>query len=145
MFNLIVAVISIALIAVMAVAGIFYAGSAFSNQTQKTEYATIANAASQIKGAMEIYRSQTGMYPAGIPDEGADVSSTDALLSYLTAKSYLSSVPSGDWVIGSGYIQRSIEDEAACGRTNLFAGFTSECPSCSDPTRVDFPACTITE
>jgi hypothetical protein len=145
MFNLVVAVISIALIAVMAVAGLWYGGSTFTAQTQKTEYATMANAASQIKGAMEIYRAKNGMYPTGVADEGAGITVTDDMLSSLAAESYLSGVPEGEWIIGSGYIQRTIEDEAACARANMFAGFTEECPACDDPTRVDYPACATAE
>ena len=144
MFNMIVAVISIALIAVMAVAGIWYGGSTYTSQTQKTQYTTMVNAASQIKGAMEIHRVRTGLYPTGVADEGAGITATQDMLINLTTQEYLSSVPDGKWIVDGGFIKATMADEAACERANMFAGFTLECPTCDDPTRADYPACSTT-
>jgi hypothetical protein len=55
MFNLIVAVISIALIAAMAAASIFYGGEAFSNSTAKAQASTLVNNGQQISGAQQLY------------------------------------------------------------------------------------------
>jgi hypothetical protein len=55
MFNLIVAVISIALIAAMAAASIFYGGSAFSSGTAQAQATTLINNGQQIGGAQQLY------------------------------------------------------------------------------------------
>jgi hypothetical protein len=56
MFNLIVAVISIALIAAMAAASIFYGGEAFSESTAKAQAATLVNNGQQIGGAQVLHK-----------------------------------------------------------------------------------------
>jgi hypothetical protein len=55
MFNLIVAVISIALIAAMAAASIFYGGAAFSQSTAQANASTLINNGQQISGAQQLY------------------------------------------------------------------------------------------
>jgi hypothetical protein len=55
MFNLIVAVISIALIAAMAAASIFYGGEAFSNSTAKAQASTLVNNGQQVSGAQQLH------------------------------------------------------------------------------------------
>ena len=55
MFNLIVAVISIALIAAMAAASIFYGGTAFGEGTAKAQASTLINNGQQISGAQQLY------------------------------------------------------------------------------------------
>jgi len=55
MFNLIVAVISIALIAAMAAASIFYGGEAFSQSTAQAQASTLVNNGQQISGAQQLH------------------------------------------------------------------------------------------
>jgi len=55
MFNLIVAVISIALIAAMAAASIFYGGAAFGSGTAQAQASTLVNNGQQISGAQQLY------------------------------------------------------------------------------------------
>lgn len=55
MFNLIVAVISIALIAAMAAASIFYGGEAFSESTAQAQASTLVNNGQQISGAQQLH------------------------------------------------------------------------------------------
>lgn len=55
MFNLIVAVISIALVAALAAASIFYGGAAFSSGTAQAQASTLVNNGQQISGAQQLY------------------------------------------------------------------------------------------
>jgi len=55
MFNLIVAVISIALIAAMAGASLFYGGAAFTESTAAARATTLVNSGAQIAGAQQLY------------------------------------------------------------------------------------------
>jgi len=90
MFNLIVAVISIALIAAMAAASIFYGGSAFGEGTAKAQASTLINNGQQVSGAQQLYM---------IDNSGNRANDIDVL----TGGGYLQAVPSAPaTVINSG-------------------------------------------
>jgi len=81
MFNLIVAVISIALIAAMAAASIFYGGSAFGEGTAKAQASTLINNGQQISGGQQLYM---------IDNSGNRANA----IAILTGGGYLQAVPS---------------------------------------------------
>jgi hypothetical protein len=87
MFNLIVAVISIALIAAMAAASIFYGGSAFSSGTAQAQATTLINNGQQIGGAQQLYM---------IDNSGNRAEA----LSTLTSGAYLQAAPTPPSVAG---------------------------------------------
>lgn len=60
MFQLIVAVISIALVAALAIASIFYGGKAWHDYQFRIKVATLINQAHQIEGAIRLYEADTG-------------------------------------------------------------------------------------
>jgi uncharacterized protein (UPF0333 family) len=55
MFQLIVVVIAIVLVAILVVAGIYYGGDAFNDGSARASYAQNVNSAAQIEGAMQLY------------------------------------------------------------------------------------------
>src|SRR3546814_5373062 len=81
MFQLIVAVISIALLAALAGASIFYGGAAFSGSTAKANVSSLVNQGQQIAGAAALFRTDNG-----------GTTPTD-LTTHLVANDYLQSVP----------------------------------------------------
>lgn len=107
MFQLIVAVISIALVAALAIASIYYGGTAFSKSSLRANVVTLVNGGQQIAGAQALYRT----------DKGADAPSIEALsvqpsaageVSYLTQIPGVSPIASGTWsiiepVAGAGF------------------------------------------
>jgi type II secretory pathway pseudopilin PulG len=67
MFQLIVAVISIALVAALALASIFYGGEAFTRSQLKAQVTTMINQAQQISGAQTLYKTDKGgLVPATV-------------------------------------------------------------------------------
>lgn len=80
MFSLIITIISIALVAALAVAGVFHGGAAFTSGTAKANAATIVNQAQQITGANALYAN-----------DNAGTFATDP--STLQSGGYLTSVP----------------------------------------------------
>jgi hypothetical protein len=67
MFQLIVAVISIALVAALALASIFYGGEAFTRSQLKAQVTTMINQAQQISGAQTLYKTDKGgLVPADV-------------------------------------------------------------------------------
>ncbi len=80
MFQLIVAVISIALVAALALASIFYGGEAFTRSQLKAQVTTMINQAQQLSGAQTLYKTDKGGLVAATPAE-------------LQSEGYLASVP----------------------------------------------------
>lgn len=79
MFQLIVSVLGIALAAVLALTGLFYAGSAFAGAAIRAQAAQVANAGEQIAAAILLQRQEGLALPATTAD--------------LVASKHLSSVP----------------------------------------------------
>lgn len=94
MFNLIVAVISIALIAVMAVASIYYGGESFAESSARAEAATIISQALQIDGAADLFKINN-LGSMVISDQPSCDNGTlsDCALRRLVDQGYLSAAP----------------------------------------------------
>ena len=116
MFSLIITIISIALVAALAVATIYYGGDAFNQGTTKAKASTIVNQAQQIAGANTLYKSNTGGF-------AADVAA-------LVTNSYLASAPvSPDLgttysVDASNKVSATLNGtaDAICKQINVIAG-----------------------
>lgn len=89
MFQIIVAVIAIALAAALAAASIFYGGSAFLSSTAKAQTTTLINSAQQISGAQALYRT-----------DNAGASAND--IQDLVSNNYLQAVPTAPAVASDG-------------------------------------------
>jgi hypothetical protein len=69
MFSLIITIISIALVAALAVATIYYGGSAFTKGSADAAASQLMNAAQQVNGAVVLYvNDHNGQKPASIAD-----------------------------------------------------------------------------
>lgn len=94
MFNLIVAVVSIALIAVMALASIFYGGDGFSKSSARVEAATLIGQAQQIAGAAALFRIEnSGSNVASTQPDCDNGSPEDCAINRLAAGGYLQAIP----------------------------------------------------
>lgn len=63
MFSLIITIISIALVTALALATIYYGGSAFRQGADAARAATLVNGSQQIVGAYQFYQATTGVAP----------------------------------------------------------------------------------
>lgn len=94
MFNLIVAVLSIALIGITAGASVYYGGTAFSNSNNRGQVSALISAGGQIAAAQSLHRTEKG-----------GVAATS--ITGLTSTNYLQAQPSvpsglddaGEWTI----------------------------------------------
>lgn len=75
MFNLIVAVLSIALIGLTAGAAIFYGGNAFTSQGTNAQASALISAGGQIAGAQQLHITERGQ-----PNRIADISAPGGLI-----------------------------------------------------------------
>lgn len=140
MFNIIIAIVSIALVAAIAVAAIFYGGDAMKSAGAKGDYARLQNEAQQIAAGTQIYIVENaGAIPEGVQD--------------LVDNGYLKSVPPSlteeldgtqvQWGFGDDFIIQPIESNARCIKINEAAGAKDETiPSCSDAFDPEKPCCT---
>ena len=94
MFQLIVAVISIALVAALAIASIYYGGSAFSSSSLRANVVTLVNGGQQIAGAQALYRTDFGNFTNDI----TKLQATNAAgYTYLSSPPGKSTIANGAW------------------------------------------------
>lgn len=117
MFNIIIAIIAIALVVIISYATMYYGGDSFNDGKLKAEAARLVNEGSQIASAAMVYRAK-----------GGDLSASDFTLNTLVDAEYLKTVPVNwnpdtDFVI---YPVNSNDDpkaETLCYVANSQAGF----------------------
>jgi len=137
MFQLIVAVVSILLIAVMVVAAIWYGGEVYAEASSRRHYIEYTNAALSIDTALRLYGE----------DWGPQLPARDtALLNQLVGGKYLKSVPQGNWIVDETQLRRPIDSVATCEAINKADGkdlSIATCPSCLDPEFINWKGCII--
>lgn len=108
MFQLIVAVISIALVAALAIASIFYGGDAFTKSSEKAQVTTLINQAQQIAGAAALYKTDNGTAaPTGTVDSGHPL-----VGEYLAAAPAGTKITSGSWELTADDVRIAIDNAA---------------------------------
>ncbi|MCE6959706.1 hypothetical protein LAZ40_11815 [Cereibacter sphaeroides] len=95
MFNLVVAVISVAIVAALSLASVYYGGTSYTGSVARVDAATLVYGGQQIWGAQQLHMARH----AGERYRGSDVSA-------FIGMDYLTSVPkppdgatTGDWVL----------------------------------------------
>lgn len=126
MFSLIISIISIALVAAIAVATIFFGGNAFKTGSAAAQAAETLNATQQINGAGQVF----------INDKGRGFNDFNELVS----EGYLKGLPRGDWALVEGHAVRTDMSEASCLEANKKLGINTV-PQCSDPAYADQAVC----
>jgi hypothetical protein len=121
MFSLIITIISIALVAALALATLYYGGSAFNRGSAGAEAARLINEGQQLNGAVAIAKADAA---AG----GSPVSTWDNLVT----GGYLSQLPSGLGLTGTAAIQadpqvpaivtKTLTSSDVCAEVNKRAG-----------------------
>jgi hypothetical protein len=126
MFSLIITVISIGLVAALAVATMYYGGDTFMQGKPDAEAARYINEGQQISGAIRLYQAeQHGNLPQ---DLGADL-----------VPVYLKQMPESgvNWGIATDAIIKSVEDTQTCERINIRAGMEDPTPISCDEVSAD--------
>jgi len=128
MFSLIITIISIALVAALAVASVYYGGAQFSQGTAKAQAAPLVSQAQQIAGANTLYANDNGGTLA--TDVEAD----------LVAGGYLSGVPAvndkvratgAQWTLSGRMVLLDLNDNATevAAKVDEQAGFSGTRPA----------------
>lgn len=114
MFSLIITIISIALVAALALATLYYGGSAFNKGSAGAEASKLINEGQQVNGANAIYNAESG-----------SVTTPITTVTGLVTGTYLAQVPAsfaGDAVLADGYVSKVIADGKICTEVNKRAG-----------------------
>lgn len=96
MFQLIVAVISIALVAALAIASIYYGGTAFSQSSLRANVVTLVNGGQQIAGAQALYRTDFGSGAVAAANLNQLTTPVNGV-TYLASAPGISPIASGSW------------------------------------------------
>lgn len=115
MFQLIIAVVAIVLIAIMVIASLWWGGYIFADSKIRAEYAQYMNTAAQIEGAMQLYYNDKATPVPGTTSEER--------LQHLFSTKYLKEVPEGDWVVDVDTLYRPIDNKQYCADLNRVAGY----------------------
>lgn len=124
MFSLIITIISIGLVAVLALATLYYGGESFMKGHREADNARIIQEGAQISGAFELYKTDNnGDLPAGTAAQ---------IQQQLLDKGYLKSWPGAKWDLKTDYAVREVASVEQCVALNKKMGYTSATvPSCS--------------
>lgn len=116
MFNLIITIISIALVVAMAAAAVYYGGTAFTNGTAKANAATLVTQAQQLNGAITMFKNDNGgSAPASVGDlvYGGE---------YLQSAPVPGSAATGTWALSSGDSVITGVGSETCAQLNSASG-----------------------
>ena len=113
MFQLIVAVIAIALVIALTLASIYYGGEAFTRSSLKANVAAMVNQAQQISGAHTLYKVDNAQDAGAIADLEGD---------------YISSIPTApEAIANAAWTLNAVDDTVDVALTGDAAGNTEVC------------------
>lgn len=124
MFSLIITVISIALVATLALATIYYGGSFAKDGQARAQSTKYLQEGTQLVGALELYKTEhNGIMPEGTNEE---------VKALLVDKEYLKKWPASSWEYSQDFAIRADVEEATCRAINKSLKI-DVIPACSDP------------
>lgn len=130
MFSLIITIISVALVAALALATLYFGGQFVNDGQARATMTKIVQEGNQVVGALELYKTDHGSFPSGTSEE---------IAAELVSKEYLRQVPSGEWEFRNDFAVRTDLTAEACLSVNQKLG-VNEVPSCSS---TDFAGKTV--
>lgn len=128
MFSLIITIIAVFLVALLALATIYYGGSSLNKGSDSATTAEAVNKGNQIQGAFELYRADHGSLPVGTADE---------IKATLISSNYLKSWPEGknsttsQWSLINDYATLSGLSQSQCEAINQQMLGSPTIPACS--------------
>jgi len=123
MFSLIITIVCVVLVALLALATIYYGGDLAFGGQQRATTTKVLQEGNQVVGALELYKADTGSFPTGTSEE---------IKQLLVNNNYLKQMPAGEWTFRNDYAVRTDLTESACLTLNRKMGINSV-PVCTDP------------
>ncbi|MDN5862524.1 MAG: hypothetical protein L0H19_03660 [Salinisphaera sp.] len=123
MFSLVLAALSLGFVVLLLALGIYYLGDSPAEAQIQAEAAKILNNGSQIRGAINLYKTEhKGKLPEGLDE--------------LVIQGYLKSVPQGDWAFASNAVLYPAVSSAVCEAINEKLFGDPDMPACSDTNNI---------
>jgi len=135
MFALIVTIVSVFLVAALALATIYYGGDLATDGQSRANTTKVLQEGNQVIGALELYKADNGSFPTGTGDE---------IKQLLVSNNYLKQIPSGEWAFRSDFAVRTDLTEETCLTINKKVGVDTV-PSCTDPAFENRTICCSTQ
>lgn len=120
MFSMIITIVSIALVAILAAASLYYGANYVSDGTSRTAVTRALQEGNQIVAAFEMYRVDEGKMPEG---------SAEDIQIALVDKHYLSVWPGSAWKLQTDFAVRDDLDDKQCLMVNKRMGIEG-IPAC---------------
>lgn len=122
MFSMIITIVSIALVAILAMVTIYYGAQYVKDGNTRTAVAKALQEGNQIVGAFELYRADHEKMPEG---------DQSAIIQALLNENYLTTWPGTKWGLQTDYAVRAELDNAQCLEVNRRMGIET-IPKCDD-------------
>lgn len=129
MFSLIITIISIALVAALALATLYYGGDAFNRGSAAAQASRLINEGQQVNGAVAIYKA----------DLQADNATAVTDLAGLATAGYLSQVPgsfAGTILLTADAVTQNPVDAEVCGEVQKRATGSDTVPATQPDTQI---------
>ncbi|MDO8416272.1 MAG: hypothetical protein Q7S87_08690 [Agitococcus sp.] len=133
MFSLIITIISIALVAALALATIFYGTKMYQDGRAQSNTVRAIQEGSQLSASMELYKADHGSLLVG---------TTAEIQSALVSQNYLKAWPTTGWEFQNDYAVQPNLSLEACTAINTKLGISSV-PTCGDPAFVGKSFCCV--
>jgi hypothetical protein len=121
MFSLIITIISIALVAALAVATIYYGGSAFTQGTAKAQASAFVAAGQQVSGALTLFANENGNNRGTLVTYNLTTAPLGILPSYLAAVPTVAGIP---LTVTANTVQAVGVPTSVCDAINTSANLT---------------------
>jgi hypothetical protein len=125
MFSLIIVLVSIVLVAGLALATMYYGGTSFLQGSEKAAVSRYLNEGAQVSGAIKVFRAEKGYVPQELDE--------------LVQEDYLKALPEGadgtdqSFQNADGYIFAGVPSQTVCEALNERLNYHGPVPSCTDP------------
>lgn len=127
MFNLVVTIISIALVAALALAAIYYGGDIYRGYSDRAAATRVINESTQLRAALALYRSE----------KAAPAESVEQLVS----SSYLrEGIQESGWLTLNKFVEVNTITNSQCETVNKMLGVQGIL-NCADPAYMSRPVC----
>lgn len=124
MFSLIIVLVSIALVAGLALATMYFGGSSFLQGSEKAAVTRYMSEGAQVSGAIKMFRAEKGYVPQELEE--------------LVTENYLKTLPEGAdgaeqaFQNADGYIFAGVPSQSVCEALNERLNYHGPVPACTD-------------
>lgn len=140
MFNLLVTVLGVTLVAMLSIGSIFYGGAVFFTAKPRGNYVEVVNEYNRITSALASHRLEHGYQV---------FASAEEVVEEIKSQGYLTYEPLWTWrMTDDKKLVAILENRRSCEMMNRFAGYRlisggEYCPPCDSEEFAEWPSCSM--